>query len=321
MIKCFVILALWPLLACGQTGAAPAQPVESSATPPLSDTLTDESVVRLVRAGLGEEAIVQIVNGLPGRYALNTESLVSLKQAGVSDKIIAAMVNRNAGGPLSIQSAQLPPAAGSPWKEKPISQWNKEDAAVVFSASPWVKYETPQRVPDSTNEAVRRDSGDWQAGRVQGLGLAALLYPGRAAEARKRALVKPAPETVVVRWESALPIRDAEQKIGMTNVPLGDENHYAIVVYGIPILDPPNRVQELKDIAFIQRDKKKNLKPSSVKIFRLGDGTANVVYLFPRSIEITKKDGRVRFIAQIGRLFLAQDFYTEEMQIRGTLEL
>jgi hypothetical protein len=213
-------------------------------------------------------------------------------------------------------------AADSSWKEKPISQWDGEDAVGVFSVSPWVKYVTPQWVRD-LSPAERRDSGDWQAGRAEGVGLAGIgiFGPQRAAEAIARAHAKPQPEAVVVRWESALPIRVAKQKLGMTDVPLADEAHYAIVIYGIPILARPNSANVLKGIAFIQRDKKKDLKPSRVKILRRGDGTANVVYLFPRSEEITKRDGRLTFIAQIGRLFVAQYFYTEDMQIRGTLEL
>jgi hypothetical protein len=46
-----------------------------------------------------------------------------------------------------------------------------------------------------------------------------------------------------------------------------------------------------------------------------------VVYLIPRSKEISKTDGRLEFVAQIGRLFVSQFFYTWQMQIEGQLEL
>jgi hypothetical protein len=58
-----------------------------------------------------------------------------------------------------------------------------------------------------------------------------------------------------------------------------------------------------------------------VEILRRDDGTATIVYLFPRSVEITKKDGRLLFMAQIGRLFVSQFFYTDQMQLQGQLEL
>jgi hypothetical protein len=44
-------------------------------------------------------------------------------------------------------------------------------------------------------------------------------------------------------------------------------------------------------------------------------------YLFARTAEITKKDCNVRFVAQIGRLFLSQFFFPEEMEFQGKPEL
>ena len=50
-------------------------------------------------------------------------------------------------------------------------------------------------------------------------------------------------------------------------------------------------------------------------------GLTTVVYLFPRSGEITGDDKRIEFTAVLGRLALAQYFYTAEMQFQGKLEL
>jgi len=43
--------------------------------------------------------------------------------------------------------------------------------------------------------------------------------------------------------------------------------------------------------------------------------------LFPRTVEISKRDGWLQFVAQIGRLFVTLNFYPGDMQIRGELEL
>ena len=77
----------------------------------------------------------------------------------------------------------------------------------------------------------------------------------------------------------------------------------------------------LKGIASLQRDKKKDLKPSHVLVIRRGKGLVTLVYLFPRSTEITRKDPEIRFTAQIGRLFVSRFFFPEEMQFRGQPEL
>jgi hypothetical protein len=219
-------------------------------------------------------------------------------------------------------AAVLLQAADSAWKEKPVLQWTEEDAKEVLAGSPWVKHVTPQHVRD-LSPAERRDGGNMEAGIGKGVGLAGigLLGSRRQAEALARAHAKSAPDAVVIRWESALPIRAAEQKAGETDVPSLDSAHYAIAVYDIPLPKEWNLARELKSVAFIRRDKKKDLKPSRVEILRQPDGKATVVYLFPRSVEISKRDGRLEFVAQISRLFVSQSFDTGEMQLQGQLEL
>jgi len=215
-------------------------------------------------------------------------------------------------------------AADSSWKDRPIPQWDAEDAKQLLADSPWVKYVTPQWVRDlSPNEC--RDAGDWTGCTGKGVGLAGigLLGARRQREALARAHAKPPLDSVAIRWESALPVRAAEQKAGETDVPALDGNFYAVAVYDIPTPKRWNLARELRGIAFLKRDKKKDLKPSRVEIVRSreDDETATVVYLFPGSVEITKRDGTIQFVAQIGRLFVYQNFNTAEMQFRGNLEL
>jgi hypothetical protein len=72
--------------------------------------LTNESVVKLISAGIGEDMIVTMVNAHPGRYSLGVDDAIGLKKAGVTDKILAAMIAKNAagGGASSIPSAVTP---------------------------------------------------------------------------------------------------------------------------------------------------------------------------------------------------------------------
>lgn len=71
------------------------------------DTLTNDSIVKMVKAGLGEGLIVGMVQNQPGKYSLTADDLVKLKTAGVSDKIMAAMIAKGSGG----GSAASAPAA------------------------------------------------------------------------------------------------------------------------------------------------------------------------------------------------------------------
>lgn len=215
-------------------------------------------------------------------------------------------------------------AADSSWKTKTLRQWDESDARQVLTDSPWVKYVEPQWVRD-LSPAQRRDGGNLNAGIGKGVGLAGtgILDPLREREALERAHRKPPAPRVMVRWESALPVRAAEQKTGETGVPTLEGDDYAIVIYGIPTPKRWHVATELKGVAFLRRDGKKDLKPSRVRVLREDedDETATLVYLFPRSVEITKKDGWIEFAAQVDRLLVSQHFFTRDMQLQGELQL
>ena len=46
-----------------------------------------------------------------------------------------------------------------------------------------------------------------------------------------------------------------------------------------------------------------------------------VVFLFPRSKEISTQDRRIDFEAKIGRLQVSETFFTEDMNYQGKMEL
>jgi hypothetical protein len=72
------------------------------------DVLTNESVVKMVKSGLGEGLIVSMVQNQPGKYSLTPEELVKLKGAGVSEKILGAMVAKGSGGGSAPATAATP---------------------------------------------------------------------------------------------------------------------------------------------------------------------------------------------------------------------
>jgi hypothetical protein len=211
----------------------------------------------------------------------------------------------------------------APWKKKAMEQWTPEDAKQVLADSPWVKTVQLQIVRDLSPDE-RRAGGNMEADVGKGIGLAGLIGlfgSARAEEAIARAHAKPDPGKVVVVWESARPVRVAEAKLGDTSAPEVTNDYYAVVVYNVETPKRWNIERELRGIAALQLYKTKELKPARVEIVRKDGELANVVYLFRRSVEITKKDPYVGFRAQIGRLVIWQVFSPQEMQVEGQLEL
>ncbi len=99
---------------------------------------------------------------------------------------------------------------------------------------------------------------------------------------------------------------------------------YRIAVYGVPGAgfkgDPMQLGEPLRNLAALKREGKKDVRPVRVEVFQREEGLV-VVYLFPLSAEITKKDQQIQFEARIGRIVFAQNFELSEMEYMGKLEL
>ena len=86
--------------------------------------LTNDSVIRMTKAGLGDSLIVESINATPGTFSTGANDLISLKQAGVSERVIRAMVAKasttNTVTPETARSRPLlpgttpEPTSGSP---------------------------------------------------------------------------------------------------------------------------------------------------------------------------------------------------------------
>ena len=226
-------------------------------------------------------------------------------------------------------SAILIMAAEPLWKDKPIASWTEEDAQQILGHSPWAKV-VIAGIARRQTEDERREGGNM--GQPRGVG-----YDG--VEDKKRPLAEqignpftpgdtPPPVhsiiRLLVRWESALPIRAAEFKTHEAQPPTLSDDGYSIAVYGVPASyakgDPTSLGKPLKELAALKREGKKDVQPSRVEVFEL-EKSVTVVYLFPLSAEISKKDVVVEFSALIGRLQVSQHFLVEEMQFQGKLEL
>lgn len=70
--------------------------------------LNNDSVVKMAKAGLGDDVIVSMIKGQPGSYAVDPDSVIQLKSAGLSEKVIAAMIEKN-----SANSAPSPTSAAA----------------------------------------------------------------------------------------------------------------------------------------------------------------------------------------------------------------
>jgi len=129
--------------------------------------------------------------------------------------------------------------------------------------------------------------------------------------------------TLEIRWESARAVRAAEEKAHEQDPPALEEGSYVVAVYDVPGVDVNETALpfQLKKDAFLKIEGKKDRRASRVDLLPQEGGLATIVFIFPRAEEITTHDKRITFLAQLGRLSVAQYFYTEEMTVQGKLEL
>jgi hypothetical protein len=70
--------------------------------------LNNDSVIKLIKAGLSDDLIISTVNAAPGAYDASADGLIALKAAGASDKVVSAIVLR-ASSPALPAQASVPP--------------------------------------------------------------------------------------------------------------------------------------------------------------------------------------------------------------------
>jgi hypothetical protein len=76
--------------------------------------LTNDSILKMVKAGLSEDIVVSIIKGQPASYTIGPDELLALKEAGVSDKILAAMIDGTASGGSRVNSSAPPAGPAGP---------------------------------------------------------------------------------------------------------------------------------------------------------------------------------------------------------------
>jgi hypothetical protein len=84
-------------------------------------TLNNDSVIKLVKAGLSEDLIISMISTSPGAYDASADGIVALKASGASDKIVATVIVK-----ASTPSTSSAPAAGTP---PPVVSADPDDPA------------------------------------------------------------------------------------------------------------------------------------------------------------------------------------------------
>ena len=92
------------------------------------ETLTNESIVKMVQNRVSANIVIQEIQTSPGHYTLTADSLIQLKRQGVPDAVVAAMQAKTAKGTKSPANSTASASEATPPSPSAWITRSKEDA-------------------------------------------------------------------------------------------------------------------------------------------------------------------------------------------------
>ena len=77
-------------------------------SPASAETLTNDTVLTLLNAGLGDEVVIAKIKSSDSNFELSTDTVIALKQRGVSGAVLAAMIGASAAAAQPQMSIDSP---------------------------------------------------------------------------------------------------------------------------------------------------------------------------------------------------------------------
>ncbi len=232
--------------------------------------------------------------------------------AGIATQYIEDMTRREI---LILPLAAFPAfSAGEFWNDKKPEDWTNEEIQEMLTRSPWAKEGSVSVFGGAGGNLLNRNgamnrSGNMSSSGRQRVSTTQTTQSSDAPDLRYKA---------IVRWQSALPIRQALK----TKSTEGVADYYIIAVVGdLAMADP--------DADEAQRESRLDMLQQYTKLERHGGAIplANIepvkklgtLFYFSRAEPI--KDGQVTFTTKMGPVEVKCKFTVKEMMYHGRLEL
>ncbi len=196
-------------------------------------------------------------------------------------------------------------AAKEFWNEKPPEQWSPDEVQALLTKSPWareaaISYYGGQNGPLSPsvpNQNRRRANNDGTAPSTQ----------------------SPAEWKAYVRWQSALPVRQAMQIDPSDEL----EKYYILNMLG----DVPSVGTDADGFKALQQVTTLEHKGDAIHLAKVAVSPRNnftlagTLFYFSRDLALRLEDKQATFVTKLGPIDLKCKFTLREMMYRGKLEL
>jgi len=190
------------------------------------------------------------------------------------------------------------------------SAWTDAEIQQLLNKSPWAK-------EGSINDTARR--GGLSSAPARGAGG---RRGGRGAAGPNGSITSPSGSLVkwkaTVRWESALPVREALQRGAPGEAP----PDYILNMFGdVPGVDTDSGIESLKDLTTLAH------KGDQIKLNRVeaapkdSPSAGGTLFYFSRQLALRVTDKEAIFSTKLGPLEVKCKFTLKDMLYRGSLEL
>lgn len=209
---------------------------------------------------------------------------------------------------------------GPPWKGKnpDPAHWTTSDIDHVLSSSPWGQQASavfPEKKDDDEPASVYTLPGAAQAGMAGPRGGTDGHWSGGVAKNAGRGQLPTL--TVLVRWDSALPIREALARSSGAAL-TAEPTQYEITVIGLVPAGKNQQLEGLKSRSMLHIPGRPPLAADHVEV---DSDTGATHIFFSRANPIQSSSKEVLFTTRFGSLTVSHKFRLTEMNYRGRLEL
>lgn len=231
------------------------------------------------------------------------------------------------------------------WAKKSYTDWTDKDATKILQNSPWshqvsVSLGGPQ-IADNTGGTSRGRGrggggmGDTTSGAVGEPNMNGPNSRGRGSGGGGAMENMPAPSMMLtVRWQSALPVRQALVISRLGHAKAGSEEAtrfltqampgYVLGLIGLPggmAHMPADRLNEIAKTSTVLKIKDKDPIPAQSAEAVSRENVADLYFIFPKTTPITLEDKEVEFSVNVGRIEVKRKFKLKDMMVGDKLEL
>lgn len=122
-------------------------------------SLTDDSVIKMTKAGLNDDIIIQTVNSQPGQFNTSADDLIKLKQAGVSDHVLAALLTKETGASAAPSAPQISASALPPGVDEVGVFYKSKDGVWTEMAPEIINFKSGGFLKSLATDGIVK--GDW----------------------------------------------------------------------------------------------------------------------------------------------------------------